>query len=164
MRNASGYYYTSSITIAQNNDREVKVEEVDHKNQEKAEKNKNELYKIELNDANRAGINSKKTKSVKKDLDQYNPFERKDLLMKDLDEACMLWMKKVNELKNKILEVEPMNARALVNKENKKKKINKNPSLTYLNKNKKEALADVKSDFNEDKCLKAKNLKGLKDN
>ncbi|CAG8776025.1 40020_t:CDS:2, partial [Gigaspora margarita] len=64
----------------------------------------------------------------------------------------------------KILEVESMNARALVNKENEKKCVNKNPSLTYLSKNKKEALANLKSDSNEAfKCFKTEDIEGLKD-
>ncbi|KAF0527516.1 hypothetical protein F8M41_013614 [Gigaspora margarita] len=50
---------------------------------------------------------------------------------------------------DKILEKESMNARALVNKENKEKSGNENPSLTYLSKNKKEAPADLKSVFNK---------------
>ncbi|KAF0550634.1 hypothetical protein F8M41_024312 [Gigaspora margarita] len=88
----------------------------------------------------------------------------------------------------KILELEPMNARALVNKENKKMSVNENPSLTYLSKNKKEAPADLKSVSNkayewylrhvkEEKTMvelnmnpiegeysKTKDLEGLKDN
>ncbi|KAF0482374.1 calmodulin-dependent protein kinase [Gigaspora margarita] len=117
-----------------------------------------------------------KVNKTKVDQKKEMKRENKNFSIKDLDEACKLWMKKVNKLKSmikqdkekekrsnrhptyfeksldgldKILEVEPTNARALVNKENKEKTVNKNPSLTYLSKNKKEALADLKSDSNK---------------
>ncbi|RIB28591.1 hypothetical protein C2G38_2157570 [Gigaspora rosea] len=108
------------------------------------------------------------------DTDRYNSFGRNNFLIKDLDKACELWMKKVNELRSitkqdkenpskekrtnhhhtnfersledldKILEIELTNARVLINKENKEKSVNKSPSLTCLSKNKKEALAKLK--------------------
>lgn len=89
---------------------------------------------------------------------------------------------------DKILDLEPMNTRALVNKENKETSINENPSLTYFSKNKKKALADLKSASNkayewylrhvkeektmvelnvnpiEGKYSNTKDLEGLKDN
>ncbi|KAF0495975.1 hypothetical protein F8M41_021103 [Gigaspora margarita] len=98
------------------------------------------------------------------DPNQYNSFRRNDFLTKNLDEACKLWIKKVNAFKNKILKVDSMNARVLENEKDKEKNITENSRLTYFYKNKKETLANLKSDSNENKCLKAKNLKGLKDN
>ncbi|CAG8825799.1 43578_t:CDS:2, partial [Gigaspora margarita] len=162
----------------------------------------NDDESIKITDQDRKILKEDKPKPVlyEKDSDRHNLFERINFLIKDLDEDkknepkekrnnCHLtnFEKSLDGL-DKILEVESMNRRALVNKENKKKTANENSSQSYLSKNKKETLADLKSNSNEecewylkhikeektifefnvnpieDECSKMKNFEGLKDN
>ncbi|KAF0351317.1 hypothetical protein F8M41_015333 [Gigaspora margarita] len=78
-------------------------------------------------------------------------WDKKNELKEKRSNHCSAYFKKSLEDLDKILEVkvEPMNSRALENKEDKEKNITENSRLTYLSKNKKQATANLKSDSNE---------------
>ncbi|CAG8816160.1 9771_t:CDS:2, partial [Gigaspora margarita] len=122
---------------------DIRVEEVDYKNREKAKKNRNRSSKIELNNADKAEVDSGiESQALTYDQRPVKTVENGHMKVK----------------------VEPINARSLENKD-KEKNISENLRLTYHYKDKKKTLADLKSDSNEAyKCSKTKDLEDLKDN